>query len=175
MARLNQGLLLLAKIENRQFVDTHTVDLTAELTQRLTDTDEVIVHKALTVSCDIDETFRAQLPPLLADSLVTNLISNAIRHNQPGGTIHIYSSAQTLQLSNTGSAPVVDPSTLFDRFKKGATNTESVGLGLAIVRQICHSYELGIDYQYQAGIHTLTLIKQATGIGCVNGLGSAAS
>jgi signal transduction histidine kinase len=170
MARLNQGLLLLAKIENGQFGDTHTVDLTAELMQRLTDMDEVIAHKQLTLSSDLREPFRVQLPPFLADSLVTNLISNAIRHNQAGGTIHVCSSAETLELSNTGPAPASDPATLFDRFKKGATNAESVGLGLAIVRQICHSYELGIDYQYQAGMHTLTLVAAyketgGTGIG----------
>lgn len=53
---------------------------------------------------------------------------------------------------------MANPATLFDRFKKGSINAESVGLGLAIVRQICHSYQLGIDYQYQAGIHTLTLV-----------------
>ncbi len=175
MARLNQGLLLLAKIDNGQFGDTHTVDLTAELMQRLTDMDEVITHKQLTVSSNLREPFRVQLPPFLADSLVTNLISNAIRHNQPGGAIHVCSSAETLALSNTGFAPVTDPGTLFDRFKKGAANAESVGLGLAIVRQICHSYELGVDYQYQSGIHTLTLTRQFAGTERVNGMGIAAS
>lgn len=160
LSRLNQGLLLLAKIENQQFTDCQMVDLTAELSQRLGDMDEVLVHKQLRVSVGAaDQPFVALLPPFLADMLLTNLVSNAIRHNLPGGSIELCSTADTLCLSNTGSQLKSAPMTLFDRFRKEASHTESVGLGLSIVQQICDTHQLLITYQYSNGLHTLTLIK----------------
>lgn len=162
MARLNQGLLLLAKIENGQFPDAHPVDLQAELLQRLTAMDEVLQHKALSVKRLPGAAFVASLPAFLVDSLLSNLVSNAIRHNVPGGLIEVRSSAQQLQLSNTGPELTAHPMDLFHRFRKEANSNESVGLGLAIVKQICETYGLAVTYQYADGMHTLTLMTEAT-------------
>jgi signal transduction histidine kinase len=159
MSRLNQGLLLLAKIENRQFVNSQAIDLTDELILRLKDMDEVLLHKQISTNILPGEAFWARLPPLLADSLLTNLLSNAIRHNQLGGRIEVRSSAYYLQLKNTGPAPTVEPEALFKRFKKGSSSNETVGLGLAIVKQICDTYQLTISYQYEEGMHTLSLAE----------------
>ncbi|GAB3714077.1 HAMP domain-containing sensor histidine kinase [Spirosoma flavus] len=159
MSRLNQGLLLLAKIENRQFADVQSVDLTDELIQRLGDVEEILQHKHIKTNISSEEPFRAQLPPLLAESLLNNLVSNAIRHNHSGGRILVRSSAHQLQLSNTGPELQADPETLFKRFKKESGEHESVGLGLAIVKLICDTYQLSVTYQYEAGMHKLTLEK----------------
>lgn len=157
MSRLNQGLLLLAKIENGQFPNAQPVDLQAELVQRLTDMDEVLQHKNISVQLLPGTSFRASLPALLVESLLTNLVSNAIRHNVPGGRIEVRSSVHQLQLSNTGPHLTADPMTLFGRFRKEANGNESVGLGLAIVKQICETYGLAVTYHYTGGMHTLTL------------------
>ncbi|GAB2555350.1 sensor histidine kinase [Spirosoma aerophilum] len=159
MARLNQGLLLLAKIENGQFVDAQPIDLTAELTQRLTDMEEVLLHKQITVTYQPGTPFQVQLPPFLADSLLSNLVSNAIRHNVTGGCIDISSSTDHLSLRNTGPGLATDPASLFLRFRKDTTSNASVGLGLAIVRQICDSYQLAVSYSYADERHTLTLTR----------------
>jgi signal transduction histidine kinase len=162
MARLNQGLLLLAKIENQQFTDAHPVDLTAELVQRLTDMEEVLHHKAITVRTEASsgQAFYATLPAFLAESLVSNLVSNAIRHNCPGGRIEVHSTTHSLSLSNTGSEPTTDTTTLFQRFKKETSVQESVGLGLAIVKQICDTYQITVTYQYANDQHVLTLSSE---------------
>ncbi|MBD2701406.1 HAMP domain-containing histidine kinase [Spirosoma sp. BT702] len=159
MSRLNQGLLLLAKIENRQFADVQPVDLTDELIQRLMDVEEILLHKHIKTTIELEAPFQTLLPPLLAESLLNNLVSNAIRHNQSGGCIQVRSSAHQLQLSNTGLELQTDPETLFKRFKKESGEHESVGLGLAIVKLICDTYQLSVTYQYEAGMHTLTLEK----------------
>ena len=165
ISRLNQGLLLLAKIENRQFADVQAIDLTAELTRRLADMDEVLVHKQISATVLPGEAFWAQLPPQIADSLLTNLLSNAIRHNQPGGRIEVHSSDDQLQLKNTGPVLVMEPEALFERFKKGISNNESIGLGLAIVKQICDTYQLEIAYHHEKGIHALILTAGNAKIG----------
>ncbi|QKZ13572.1 sensor histidine kinase [Spirosoma sp. KUDC1026] len=161
MARLNQGLLLLAKIENHQFVDAQPINLTHELMQRLTDMEEVLHHKEITIRAEVnpDQAFYATLPAFLAESLLSNLVSNAIRHNYPGGRIEVQSYTHLLSLSNTGPAPVTDTAALFQRFKKETSVQESVGLGLAIVKQIGDTYGLTVRYQFASGLHTITLTQ----------------
>jgi signal transduction histidine kinase len=159
MSRLNQGLLLLAKIENRQFVDTQTVDLTELITQKLVAMDEVLAYKQLTVRLENKAAFEVQLPLSLADILVTNLVNNAIRHNQTGGYIELNSSGQYLALSNPGSKLISTPDRLFERFKKEGNGPDSIGLGLPIVQQICHTYGLQIDYREQSGVHQFHLSR----------------
>ncbi|ADB36530.1 sensor histidine kinase [Spirosoma linguale] len=153
ISRLNQGLLLLAKIENRQFNESLPIDLSALLTEKLTDMEEVLSFKQLAVDVQVQEPFAVLLPASLADSLVTNLVNNAIRHNQTNGRIELVSTAGELRLSNTGAPLTTSPERLFERFKKESPGPDSVGLGLSIIRQIGDSYGLSISYQETAGIH----------------------
>ena len=159
IARLNQGLLLLAKIENRQFNDSQPIDLASLLTEKLTDMEEVLSFKELSVSMKAIKPFDVLLPPALADILVTNLVNNAIKHNQVKGRIDLVSTTDQLCLSNTGRQLTSSPERLFDRFKKESTGPDSVGLGLSIIRQIGDSYGLNINYQETDGIHRFCLTR----------------
>ncbi|GAB3780235.1 HAMP domain-containing sensor histidine kinase [Spirosoma horti] len=159
ISRLNQGLLLLAKIENRQFNDSQTIDLADLLTEKLTDMEEVLSFKELSVTMKAVKPFEVLLPPALADILVTNLVNNAIKHNQINGRIELVSTADQLCLSNTGGQLTSSPERLFERFKKESTGPDSVGLGLSIIRQIGDSYGLKIEYQETEGIHQFCLTR----------------
>lgn len=159
MARLNQGLLLLAKIENHQFQDSHFVNLSQLFSEKLKDMEDVLSFKEIAVQVRIQENFGAQLPGPLAEILVTNLVNNAIKHNQLNGSIELESTLNYLCLSNTGGILVSEPERLFERFKKEATGPDSVGLGLAIVKQICDSNELVITYKQMNGRHEFRLSK----------------
>lgn len=159
MARLNQGLLLLAKIENHQFQHSQQVNLSQLLVEKLGDMDDVLSFKQIDVCIQADAPFDVELPVALADSLVMNLVNNAIKHNQPGGRISLQSTSAHLCLSNTGAKLISDPQRLFERFKKEGTGPDSVGLGLSIVKQICDSYGLKITYQENKGQHSFCLAK----------------
>jgi signal transduction histidine kinase len=87
--------------------------------------------------------------PNLAESLVTNLLDNAIRHNVPGGQAEISTALTTagavISVSNTG--PLVPPDAVEDLFQPfrqlGTQRTrhgEGHGLGLAIVRAIADAH-----------------------------------
>ncbi|MFT4031237.1 MAG: HAMP domain-containing sensor histidine kinase [Siphonobacter sp.] len=155
MSRLNQGLLLLAKIENRQFQEVKEVNLTEEFVERLTDMDEMLTHKQIQLEISIQAPFVTPLSPVLAESLVTNLISNAIKHNVAGGSITLFSTEDLLCLKNTGEPlQLHNPKELFSRFKK-ESDSDSAGLGLAIVQQICESYQLSIEYTETEGLHSM--------------------
>jgi signal transduction histidine kinase len=83
--------------------------------------------------------------PILLDRMVSNLIDNAIRHNEAGG--HITATTSTaagqaeLRVANTGQR--IEPDTvdgLFEPFVRGTANHPrtdgGVGLGLSIVRAV---------------------------------------
>ena len=87
--------------------------------------------------------------PSLAESLVANLLDNAIRHNLPGGQAEISTALTTagaaVSVSNTGT--LVPPDAVEDLFQPfrqlGAQRTrrgEGHGLGLAIVRAIADAH-----------------------------------
>jgi signal transduction histidine kinase len=87
--------------------------------------------------------------PNLAESLVANLLDNAIRHNLPGGQAEISTALTTagavVSVSNTGT--LVPPDAVQDLFQPfrqlGTQRTrrgEGHGLGLAIVRAIADAH-----------------------------------
>lgn len=153
MARLNQGLLLLAKIENHQFTDNQSIDLGKLLADKLKDMEEVMIFKQISVQTENQQPFIVELSPALADSLVTNLVNNAIKHNHTGGQVELRVTANQLWLSNTGGKLTSDPERLFERFKKEAAGPDSAGLGLAIIKQICDNYGLQVKYVETNGCH----------------------
>ncbi|MFC4588453.1 sensor histidine kinase [Sphaerisporangium corydalis] len=87
--------------------------------------------------------------PRLIESLVTNLVGNALRHNTAGGRVEIATSAAggraRVTVGNTG--PLVPPDQvdrLFEPFQRlgghRAGGTGGHGLGLAIVRAIARAH-----------------------------------
>ncbi|HUR03035.1 MAG TPA: HAMP domain-containing sensor histidine kinase [Nonomuraea sp.] len=86
--------------------------------------------------------------PRLIESLVANLIDNAVRHNHPGGHVHVttQTSGTQVDLTVTNSGPVIPGNQiqrLFQPFQKLAPDRHSrhgrrdgYGLGLAIVNAV---------------------------------------
>ena len=60
-----------------------------------------------------------------------------------------------LVIANSGPEPQVPVMELFERFKKGNPSGDSIGIGLAIVRQICDLAHFSIDYAYGGGVHAV--------------------
>ncbi len=155
LSKLGQSLALLTRIDNEEFSDIETIDFSA-LVQRLTSYfEELAGLKNLTMTTHIEPDQQLQIDPTLADVLVTNLLQNAVRHNEEGGSIDITLVPGKLTISNTGKPPQVNPSQLFQRFRKGQSENGSFGLGLAIVKRICERNNLKVDYRYQEGRHVL--------------------
>ena len=83
--------------------------------------------------------------PRLVESLVANLIDNAVRHNVTGGRVEITTGGASLTVRNTG--PVIPPDEVerlflpFQRLpRKRIRHPAGHGLGLAIVRAIATAH-----------------------------------
>ncbi len=155
MERINKALLLLARIDNRQYRETENVNLSDLLDKELELVRERLeLHKINTV-IDLEENLTIHMNAYLAEVLVRNLVANAIKHNNDGGTIKINLDSGKLWISNTGPAPTIDPERLFERFTKANPASSSLGLGLSIVKSICDFSRFGVKYTYSSGWHTI--------------------
>ncbi len=160
LSKLNESLLLLAKIENNQFETTAEINL-AEITKKyLLLFDEFIKEKQLTIQTDFNNSFIIKLHPVLADSLITNLLGNAIKYNYTGGRITITVSKYKYHISNTSMVKPIPPEKLFTRLSTSNDNQErSNGLGLAFVKKIADVTHLHIAYRAENGIHNFDISK----------------
>ncbi len=155
MTSLNKGLLLLAKIDNGQFTNDEPLNISQLLRSQLDYFSSRIAIKELELSTNIEDQLIIPGNRELAEILLTNLLDNAIRHNHAGGRMQVDLTASVLVIKNTGSTPESDPMELFRRFKKGKGSLQSVGLGLAIVQQICTFSGWKVTYSYHEPIHSL--------------------
>jgi signal transduction histidine kinase len=157
LGRLNQALLLLSKIENRQFLaGSEPVNLMPIINGKLRDLEDLIVKREISIQTEL-ESVGPVIHPALAEILVNNLLTNAIRHNVEKGKIIIILHERFLSVRNTGKTLNMKPEQLFERFRKESALSASLGLGLALVKTICEVNGQKLKYDIDNDWHTLTV------------------
>ena len=157
LSRLSESLALLTKIENHEFSDAENVNFSELIMESTQAFDEFIALNGLQVETKVRDGVMLQIHPVLADILWTNLFQNAIKHNIEEGNIHIELTEQKLKITNTGHPLSTSPDELFQRFKKDSVNSNSIGLGLSIIKRIVDQYHYTISYQHDDGWHTIQI------------------
>ncbi len=152
LSRLHQSLLLLTKVENKQFMLNEDVALDQTINEKLAEYAEMTEALDLHVSARLQPT-QIKFHHHLAEILVSNLLNNAIRYNVAGGSIDVTLADGNLTIVNTSTNPQLDDNGLFKRFYRGSAAEEGNGLGLSIVKQICDMAGYSIKYQYAANQH----------------------
>lgn len=155
LSRLNQSLLLMTKIENNLIRDEESIELSTMISQKIRQFNELLQDHEIEVTQQLVP-HQIMMNKHLADILLNNLISNAIRHNHRQGRIIIKLSANTLSVANTGAEKPLDEQRAFKRFYKDIAS-EGTGLGLAITSQICNYYQLQLKYGYTTDQHIFTI------------------
>jgi signal transduction histidine kinase len=153
LTRLNKNLLLLSRIDNSQFKETITIDFSQLLERQLTYFKELASNNGITLSANIQNALEITANKVLLESLINNLISNAIRHNYSGGFIHIEVNGNTFQIGNSGSKTPLDKEKVFRRFSRTSEERKGNGLGLSIINQICKLHGWEVRYNYKDEIH----------------------
>jgi len=157
LSKLNQALLLLTKIENRQFLaGTEAVNLAPIINRKLRDLEDLIEQRKISIKTEL-EPVGPVMHPALAEVLVNNLLTNAIRHNLQEGRIEIDLQPGKLIVCNTGNPINGNPEQLFERFRKETTQSASLGLGLALAKTICEVNGQTLNYETEKDWHKLTV------------------
>lgn len=158
LSRLNRSLLLLSKIDNRQFIANSTIAVVQLLKKILTDYEEMTEFKKLHCQLEIKGNPQIFVNADLAHILFSNLLRNAIFHNYSGGFINILIDNTQITITNSGKENTNPPDQMFERFRKGDESSFSQGLGLAIVAAICQLYSFKINYTVQHESHSILLL-----------------
>ncbi len=156
LSKLNKTLLLLTRIEHDQLPGPVHLDLRAVLSAKLEQLAPALADKRIQLSTEL-EPVSVHLPPGLADVLLNNLLGNAIRHNLEAGTLRVNLSDRQLLIENTGPANKLSATMVFERFRKESNSGDSLGLGLALVREICDRYHYRVAYAQEENLHRVTL------------------
>jgi hypothetical protein len=159
LQKLSKDLLLLTKIENRQFDKVEKINLAKIIKEKLVLLDPLIQLKKLEVRLNLNQNFFIKTDPFLADIMISNLLTNAIHHNSEKGFITILSDKNKVSISNSSKGHELKEEVFFERFKKGNLKSESTGLGLAIVKKIMDAIHLNIYIKQDQNMTIVTITQ----------------
>ena len=158
MNRLNRSLLLLAKIENNQFIEREKILLDDTIDKMVDQFAFLAGEKKISVRQHSSPGIVLDANRSLIEILVSNLITNAIRHSPPGGSIIIgQENDNHLIIKNTAKEGMLDDSLIFHRFRKESADHNSTGLGLAIADKICSLYNFHLHYGFAENMHLFSV------------------
>ncbi|MEM6642939.1 MAG: HAMP domain-containing sensor histidine kinase [Bacteroidota bacterium] len=158
LSSLSSSLALLTRIENKEFSNVASLDVSKRIVGLLDEFSELMDLKQINLQKSIQDNLVLKVDQTLIELLFTNLINNAIRHNFKEGTIKVLLTDDEFKISNTGKPLEIPASGLFERFKKSNQSSRSMGLGLAIVKKICDLYHFQPKYSVEEEVHTVQII-----------------
>jgi signal transduction histidine kinase len=157
LAKLNNSLLLLTKIDNNQYAGVERIDVAEVCKKLINQVGYQAEVKNIKIRANLQQALFIKANSILIEILVSNLLTNAIRYNYEGGSITVETAGNAITIQNTSTAPKLDANKIFERFHKEGCDARSIGLGLAIVKRICALYRFAIQYQYENASHTFTV------------------
>ncbi|MFB6456264.1 sensor histidine kinase [Chitinophaga sp. Hz27] len=156
LSHINRSLVLLTKLENHEYNASENIQFCKIARNVLATYEDWINLKDIKLQTSLDKNIPIKIHPALAEMLISNLLSNAIRHNlAEGGEMKVELTAGHFSVRNTGHPPIMPTEELFHRFKKSNQCNNSIGLGLAIVKQICEVNDFTVTYNFEDGWHQL--------------------
>ncbi|REC73033.1 sensor histidine kinase [Epilithonimonas hispanica] len=153
LVRLNKSLLLLTKIENKQFFDNKEISLNEIVAKNINDLEDIADFKEVKISSQENAQLSVNADSVLMNIIVSNLLRNAIFHNIKNGKVVVEISEHYLTVKNTGNLQSLAQEKIFTRFQKNKENQSGTGLGLAIVKAIAELYEFSVSYEFKGEMH----------------------
>jgi len=158
LSNLNKSLILLSKIDNKQFSEREEFDIVENINFHLNNFEDIIKSKNISVQKIYKNPLVVWADSNLISIMLLNLLKNCIYHNFSSGTVEVMTESNTLIIKNSGKKLDINPEDLFKRFTKSSNKPDSLGLGLAIVKKICDYYNFSIQYTCQDNFHIITII-----------------
>ncbi len=142
-SHLIQQLLELATMDGGERPAVQRIDVAELMRHHLAQASKDADARRLELVLESPDSLAFDLPVPLFESVLRNLLDNALKYVDAGGQIVVTlrQSADGLLLSVVDNGPGIpreEHALVFERFHRGAgTSTQGTGLGLAIARQAC--------------------------------------
>lgn len=153
LSKINRNLLLLSKLEGRQFEDVECVSVNALIERQLPFFAEQATMREIVIRYAPEQELCVSANPSLLEIVINNLFSNAVRHSADNGNILVAVTGQSIVFSNSATSGALDELTLFKRFTKAIPSSPGSGLGLSIIDKIGALNHWKITYSYTDGQH----------------------
>jgi two-component system sensor histidine kinase QseC len=114
--------------------------------------EESIQQKNIKVTLNLLDTTHIYMDKYLAETMINNLVRNAISHNNDIKEINISIVNNCFIISNSGDELTFPSDKILDRFSRSEANKKSLGIGLSVVKSICELYHFELQYHYN-GMH----------------------
>jgi signal transduction histidine kinase len=149
---LVNSLLLIARLESRQFLRNETFPVNEVLSEIISELTPIAEDSKISLKKEFDHDLRvSQANRSLLFSMFYNIVNNAVKNTPPDGKVIIKSYYDIdhfeVSVSDTGKGmSEAQLSTLFSRFKK-RTGNNGTGIGLAIAKSIAdfHSIKITVE------------------------------
>ncbi|MCE4553189.1 HAMP domain-containing sensor histidine kinase [Roseateles cellulosilyticus] len=157
-AHLSRQLLLLATLDEGRVPTAEPLDLAAVVEQALAPLASHALERQLDLSLDAPASLRVRMDRTAFESVLVNLVDNALRYVPPGGhvAVTLETAGPTVWLRVADDGPGIPPAereAAFERFWRGTASGDvpGTGLGLAIVRRAAN--RLGGSVRLEGGAH----------------------
>lgn len=151
--KLNQALILLSRIENKQFIETNHINLNEAIDEKLEVLEDFIDAKQIVIKKEYNKNINLEVNEYLLTILLNNLLINAIKYNpETSGVITITIEDNSFTIENLSTVSKINREYLFERFNKTATSG-SLGLGLSLIKKIVDFYNWQITYSHKDEVH----------------------
>lgn len=167
LASLVTNILKLNKIENQVIqLSNETYDLIRQLSDSIISFEQKLDEKGLELIIEMDDRLMVHADPGMLEIVWQNILSNAIKFSEPGGTITIKQASNmhtaTISVADTGCG--MDEQTrrhLFDKFYQGNTTKaiEGNGLGMALTQKVIDLVGGNISVSSQPGSGTTFIVE----------------
>jgi PAS domain S-box-containing protein len=143
-----------------------SIDLADELIGTVEIFQPQAANHEVTLEADVDEPLPAELDPTMIHRITDNLLSNALKFTEPGGTVtlraHDTNGTVTMEVEDTGVGIEEDflPN-LFEAFARGPdhNDTEGSGLGLAITKHLTEVMGGTIEVESEKEVGTTFTVR----------------
>lgn len=157
MGHLNRNLLLLAKIENEQYSEQESIDLSAFIKQLIPIYNTLRNQTIISFHERHKHGVSILANTVLLECMINNLVVNAIRHTPNEGYIILTLYDNKLTIVNPANGHALSQEDIFHRFRKGNMENGGNGLGLSIVKAVCDYHEWDIKYEFVDNTHSFTV------------------
>jgi signal transduction histidine kinase len=145
-----EALLYLARQHPAHVLET--IELRECVTEAAAPCREEIARKGLAFEVPIEPDAVVTLDRKALQLVLANLIKNAVRYTERGFVRVSYDHRRVMvEDSGSGIAPQHLPR-VFERFYRGTSDVDGLGLGLAIVRRICDDLGWKIEVESKPGV-----------------------
>ena len=167
LSEMMTNILKLNRLENQQiFSETAEFDLGEQLCECLLQFENVWEKKNIEIYTDIAEDIKVEADAELLSLVWNNLLSNAFKFTQEGGTVSLSLAATEhhaiIKVEDTGCGMTAEiGSHIFEKFYQGdpSHSVQGNGLGLALVKRVMDIMHGEISVESSVGVGTAFTVK----------------